>query len=931
MADETTLIRIDASLAVDEIIKYVDAIDKLKAKQGELATEINDLMSAEGDHQAEITAKRKELESYKASINALRSQLSSLRKATTEQAKADRSHKDYIEMGQSAMKRQIQSIQQAVEANRILREAVRNITDAEDYDLRIREAMNRQIEENTEYIRRNSDAYVQQKMNIGNYAESIKNAFGDLMKGGSLEKMFSQGAEAMFASFKKNSQDFAKAMRDALLMVRADTAAAGQAGAGAMGLFAGSVTAARGAVGLLGAAMKSLGSIGLFAVFQAISSAIQRTNEGMEEAQLVMAGLSQAFDVVMDRLAILGNAFSDLIHLDFKGFAQGLKDTFTGIGKELKDEVTQAMALKAQLQNIEKQEISLKAVRAANRSEIERLKMVADDTTKSYKDRVEAARKAFQIENETAQKSIELGKQKLANMLGSLELTEENIELIKRMEQGAISADEVIGKLGLSASKTADFKEFVAQYEEVKRAEQDAYTRNKEVQNKINSLAKETADKAVAAKKAEVSDIRALEDTLLKLVEDNAEKQREAVRLQYDRQIEDLQERLKTEQSLTTKAREAINGKIVALEKLKMQELDKLSSEQIKKQIDDKQQEVSALLVATKKGTDEEYNLKRYQLELQRDAELSSKELSESTRLAISEKYNVLTQQLEDERQAATAEREREALETRYKNAILQLQANGSSELELLQEQERQKLELFQSMTQQQGEDEEAFQSRKLEAQIEYNNAKKAVADKEVQIERTKTEALQSLLGSLSSAMQAAGEISQELGTAGKVLALAEIAVAQGVAIAQAVQTATRSSATWIDMLAAIATVVASVTAVMTSAIKTVKGAKFSGGGVVTGPGTGTSDSVTIQASNGEAVMTAAATSMFAPVLSTFNQIGGGVPIQVGNVANQTAGEDMIANAVAKGVAMMPAPVVSVKEITTTQNRVRVIEKVAKI
>lgn len=94
---------------------------------------------------------------------------------------------------------------------------------------------------------------------------------------------------------------------------------------------------------------------------------------------------------------------------------------------------------------------------------------------------------------------------------------------------------------------------------------------------------------------------------------------------------------------------------------------------------------------------------------------------------------------------------------------------------------------------------------------------------------------------------------------------------------------------------------------------------------------TGTSDSVTIQASNGEAVMTAAATSMFAPVLSTFNQIGGGVPIQVGNVANQTAGEDMIANAVAKGLAMMPAPVVSVKEITTTQNRVRVIEKVAKI
>ena len=106
---------------------------------------------------------------------------------------------------------------------------------------------------------------------------------------------------------------------------------------------------------------------------------------------------------------------------------------------------------------------------------------------------------------------------------------------------------------------------------------------------------------------------------------------------------------------------------------------------------------------------------------------------------------------------------------------------------------------------------------------------------------------------------------------ASKALALGTIAIQQGVAIAQAVQTATRSSATWVDMLAAIAAVVAGVTATIIPAIKMVKGAKFSTGGYVSGEGTGTSDSIPAMLSNGESVLTARATSMFAPILSEYS------------------------------------------------------------
>lgn len=104
----------------------------------------------------------------------------------------------------------------------------------------------------------------------------------------------------------------------------------------------------------------------------------------------------------------------------------------------------------------------------------------------------------------------------------------------------------------------------------------------------------------------------------------------------------------------------------------------------------------------------------------------------------------------------------------------------------------------------------------------------------------------------------------------------------------------------------------------------------FSTGGYVQGSGTGTSDSIPARLSNGESVMTAKATSMFSPILSAFNQLGGGVPIVAsGNQSN--IGMDMLAAAVARGYQMAPQPVVSVEEINRTQRRVQTIENIGRL
>ena len=535
------------------------------------------------------------------------------------------------------------------------------------------------------------------------------------------------------------------------------------------------------------------------------------------------------------------------------------------------------------------------------------------------------------MENKLQQESIDIGRKKLANLLGQIELTGEANKLLDDMAQGAVTADEVISRLGISESTVKDLKEFSQVFSDVAQKEMESYTRNKETQNKINAMRKESVDKAKVVKEKELSEIRKAEDEMLKLVKDSREKQSIEIERQFSRQIEDLRVRLIEEQDLTTKARGAINNQIIALEQQKNDALQQLSEEQLMKEVENRQKLISLQLESVKAGSEQEYQLKIQQLVVQRDVELRQKELTEQMKLAVTEKYNKEIDDLSVQHENDTAKKQADALKLRLDNELAEAKLNGYSELELLRMQEQQKLELKDSLRRMEEESDAEFRARQLAADQEYLDAKQAVIDKEVEMQQNKGESLSVLAGNLSDLLEQAAGDNENMAQLAKILAIAEVSIAQGVAIAKAVETATRSSATWIDMLAAIGTVVASVTTVMGKAMKSVKSAKFAQGGKVEGPGSGTSDSIPAMLSNGESVMTAAATSMFAPLLSAFNQIGGGIPINVTASSNQALGEDMLAKAVAKGMMMAPAPVVSVEEFTSVANRVKYVENLGSI
>lgn len=264
---------------------------------------------------------------------------------------------------------------------------------------------------------------------------------------------------------------------------------------------------------------------------------------------------------------------------------------------------------------------------------------------------------------------------------------------------------------------------------------------------------------------------------------------------------------------------------------------------------------------------------------------------------------------------------------------------NERDQLEVQQQAAQEKLDYLQQFQQQEGESEDEYTQRladvgmtRLDVETQNTEARKNLADVSAQInqgeiknEEAKQKAFQSVGTSMINMLDTLGESNSAFAKMSKIITLAQIAIDTGKALSAGIASA--SSLPYPANLAAIATTVATVLANVATAISTVKSAKFAEGGKVIGPGTGTSDSINAQLSNGEYVMTAKATRMFEPMLAAMNAIGSGVPIASSRnfsvVQNTQDMTDSFTEA-----AQEIKPVVSVVEITDAQNRVETIQNI---
>lgn len=379
-----------------------------------------------------------------------------------------------------------------------------------------------------------------------------------------------------------------------------------------------------------------------------------------------------------------------------------------------------------------------------------------------------------------------------------------------------------------------------------------------------------TADDAKAYEEQQqriIEEQRKAQDLLLSLIADEYAKRREQIKVEYDRQIQDLQTRLKDEKDLTLEEQDAITTQIIALQEKRYKELDALSNEQMQKDIQAQIDNTNTQLEYAEGNIEREMQLRQQQLEQEREL----RKLQAQQQITDQEELRQKLLQIDEEYNA--------------KELMLMLQSITQSVAE------RQKANQIQ-----------------------------------VQDEQKKWTAIAGMTSAASSLARSFGEENKTLTMLSKTLALASVAINTGVAISKAIAAAAGNPLGFVQ----IAGIISQVLSAMATATSIIKSAKFAKGGLVTGRGTGTSDSIPARLSNGESVMTAKATSMFSPLLSTFNQLGGGVPITV-NTSSASVGEDFLAAAVAKGFMMCPAPVVSVEEISRVQKRVKTIQNISRI
>lgn len=445
--------------------------------------------------------------------------------------------------------------------------------------------------------------------------------------------------------------------------------------------------------------------------------------------------------------------------------------------------------------------------------------------------------------------------------------------------------------------------------------------------------AKDAADKAAEAAKTELDAVRSAEDALTKLIADNVERQRTEVNISYDRRIEDLQRRLTEEKNLTVKARAAITAEIETQEKLRAQELAKIDEESNQAALERAEKRIALLLEATENDYLKQRELRLQQLDVQQqldEQEITQQVQNEQEREemleAVRASYRAQRAEIERNFENDLIKKREDAIKQEFTDRINEAYGN-EMEQERLRVQER--LTLLEEAEQMEGETLEQFNSRKLQLQADYNAAKDALDKKELEAQVAKAQAIGNLMGSLGDVFGELGEKNKAFAILQKTLALGEIAVNTGVALAQGIKQA--QSVPFPANIAAIATTVATILANIATAIKTVNSAKFAEGGLIEGAGTGTSDSIVARVSNGESIMTANSTAMFAPLLSSLNQLGGGVPIVAQPNPQQQMGEEYLAAAVARGMEMAPRPVVSVEEINSVGRRVEVIENIASV
>lgn len=676
----------------------------------------------------------------------------------------------------------------------------------------------------------------------------------------------------------------------------------------------------------------------IVAVLTGLVKIMRGNEEQSARLDAVLAPLKRTFEAIIAVLQVVAGWVLDVAE-GFQSLAfqiTKLGESIPFIGKYFKqsnDAMLASIQIAKDKAALDKQIRESDIQNAKDQLEISELRSKAEDKQKyTTQERLKFVQEANAKEQEIMNRRLNIAEEQFRIAQEEATYNENSKEVNEQLAESEAN-------LYLIRKETSDkTRKLITKENEIRN---QTVTDEKARQDKI----KKTSDEAIKQKEKEIEIIRQSEDAALSLVKEGLEKQRRIINLQYDREIEDLKRKLATEKKLTEGAKEAINDSIILAEQKRAAELKKISDESIQQQIQKETQRVQLMLNAIKEGTIEEHNLRLSLIEQNRKAELAANlALAEELRQSVADINAVYNKQIADENEAFRRdqyEKQKSMFSLEWENRLLKVREGSQEEYQLKVEQAQAEYDALVNM-------DAATKAAMFESDTEYtnavlqnkqrlNDATKAQISAENEAMVMQLEAASTITGAFSSMIDSFAENNEDLASFAKSIALFEIAISTGVAIANGIKSASEAKP-WFMVPVAIATTLATIMANIAKAKQIAskeKAPKYADGGEISGP-SHAAGGVHIEAEGGEAVINKR--SMTNPLLrsiaSAVNVAGGGVPFSTAINAMSFSGHrqtqfdlsDESVEKIAKAIVSMPAPVVSVVEITQVQNRLKVIE-----
>lgn len=876
---------------------YADQV-KDTAKQIALLEKAQEaLTNSAGDNTDAIEANQKEMEALlktqreaqkaelnlATSISRVRTEINQTTTQLTAYQNAEGRTTSLIELGNKALQRQINNRNDARASSQELNRIVSQLNPNIEEEGQLMQQLNARIDANTEFVRENSSATTQQAMNIGNYADAVREALSEL-------NPFNGGLGA----FLQRSQQAGGAgtlLTGAFTAIRAGILGALQAGLAFIATPIGAVIAA------LAVAVGAV--VGAFKLAKA---SLQSTEQGTQKLAVVTGAITGIFNGLFKVIKPLGlflaNVFIKQLELAGKvaektlGFIAdaleflGAEDTAKGI-RDFTTEVKNSSIAAANLAKAEGelavQQRQARKIQLDYQKTAEKLRQQRDDETNSIAKRI-------QINN---QLGVVLQKQSASELaIANKQLQVANLRIKAEGE-----TTEALNARAEAQTNISDIQERIAGQESEQLANLNSL--RKEAADAEKERNEKTIEQALNKSKAEIEYLKATQGFAKKSAEDQAKFNSDL----YNKEIADLKLQLSKKKITQTE----FDAQALQLRMDFLQKNSDLLIENAELEYSIEAEKNQRILDSDKFLSESQFLLRQQALtnQLKLDQDFAKLRLEQGV---INEaEYNAEINRINEENRTANVELAEQRKAEEQERQLADLEAlKVTNENNFLAQAE---IEKAQNEIKRQQEFDNA---EKTGEDISLINAKYAKINEDIENQKqaNKVKLASDAFGSLASIF---GEESK----AGKAAAIAQTTIdtyqsavsafkaLSGIPIVGPVLGGIASAAAIASGLKA----VKQITATKTPTVR--KTPSYATGVIgLRGSGSGTSDNVSANLSVGESVINARSTSMFANELSAINQAGGGVGLNgASNILNQnditnSANNSQLASMIAEAVAI---------------------------